>query len=285
MAEQPDKQAELATPRPSRLPGLRLAAFRSRVSRSTVIAFLSERDQAAINVLALVIFIAILLIRVVFSTAKPWFPRAGALANLTADLGVAYLAAWFFYYLVSWRPGYRSRTLIARAVGHQAFEVMTQASQMITMLRQVASSSAQGALTRQELHQIAPKIHLIDLSGETDFALARQSTVLESLARYVMAIRAELEPIIQMAPLFDADLVAAAAALRLAEFARVIDGRVRLSKMPYGHMTQALDLYEDRLWDYLAASERGWLELCKRYPAAAATVRPDVSKTYRITLP
>ena len=79
-------------------------------------AFLRDSDQAIINLLALITVVSTVLIRVLFANASPWFPDGGRVADLLADLGVAYLAAWFFYYLVSWRPSYKARTLIAEAL-------------------------------------------------------------------------------------------------------------------------------------------------------------------------
>jgi hypothetical protein len=49
-----------------------------------------------------VILIVTILIRVPGANAKPWFAGAGDWAVLIADLGIGYLAAWFFYFLVSW---------------------------------------------------------------------------------------------------------------------------------------------------------------------------------------
>jgi hypothetical protein len=193
--------------------GVALAAV-ARLSGSTFVAFLRDREQRVINALAISIFIVILLIRVVFSTAKPGFPRGSELASLTADLGIAYLAAWFFYYLVSWRPAYKTRQRLALMVSRQAFGAMAHASQLSLMLRGSSGSPETGPMSRQELASICDELHL--LSDSTDVSIADptvHASVLRSICRHFELVCIDVHPIVQAGGLFDADVVADATAL------------------------------------------------------------------------
>ena len=74
-----------------------------------VIDFLRARDQAVVNSLAVIAFVVAALFRVPLADHKGWSTDARRIVSLAADLGIGYLAAWFFYYLVSWRPAYQTR--------------------------------------------------------------------------------------------------------------------------------------------------------------------------------
>ncbi len=189
--EQPVLQAETGRPR-----------LQERLTTSTVIAFLRDREQAIVNMLALVILLITILIRVPGAGAKPWFSGAGDWANLAADLGVGYLAAWFFYFLVSWRPAFKTRQRVAVMVARQAFGAMAHTSQLKGMLRGSSSSTSTGPMTCDELDSICNELHM--LSPTTEVSITNptvHASVIRAIWRYVDMTRNDVEPIIQMGAL------------------------------------------------------------------------------------
>jgi hypothetical protein len=243
--------------------------LRERLTKSTVIAFLRDREQAIVNVLALVILLITVLIRVPGASAKQWFSGAGGWANLAADLGVGYLAAWFFYYLVSWRPAYNTRQRVAVMVARQAFGAMAHASQLKGMLRGSSSSTSTGPMTYEELGSICNELHM--LSPTTEVSITNptvHASVIRAIWRYVDMTRTDVEPIIQVGALFDGDIVADAAALRSATIASIsgivaIEPALAAPGAPISHM-------KNDLWDFMDLAERLWLTVFNRYRAAAA---------------
>lgn len=242
----------------------------------TAVRFIRDREQAVVNGLALAIFVVTVLIRVPGSTAKPWFSGAGDWANLVADLGIGYLAAWFFYYLVSWRPAYETRQRIAVMAARQAFGAMAHASQLRGMLRGSANSTRTGPMTRAELGSICDALHV--MSPRTDVSILDASVhapVVQSIWRYVQMTCTDVDPIIEMGSLFDADVVADAAALKSATLTS-IRGVAEIAHVlaapgaPIGYM-------KDWIWEFMDLAERLWLTMFARYPAAASEVGPNVA--------
>jgi hypothetical protein len=251
---------------------------------SAVTAFLRERDQAIVNALAAVTLVLAVLIRVVFATAKPWFERGGDVADLVADLGVGYLAAWFFYYLVSWRPAFKTRQRLAIVVSSQAFGAMAYASQLKGMLRGSSTCARDGPMTRNELDEICAQLHILSDSTDTDLRdMTKHAPVIQSIWRYTRMTRGRTDGIIEAALLFDADVISNALAIRSATIMS-LDGLVELAAAgviaPPGNTLAALRI-NDQLWELMELAEQLWLTVAGRYPWAAATVGPTVLDDYR----
>jgi hypothetical protein len=248
------------------------------------VAFLREREQAIVNVLAGVALLLTLLIRVVFANAKPWFAHGGDLANVVADLGVGYLAAWFFYYLVSWRPAFKTRQRLAVVVSSQAFGAMAYASQLKGMLRGSSTCAREGPLTRSELDDICEELHILSDSTDTDVRdMTKHAPVIQSIWRYTSMARARTDGIIEAASLFDADVISNALAIRSATIMS-LDGLVELAAAgviaPPGNTLAALRI-NDQLWELMNLAEQLWLTVAERYPWAAATVGPTILDDFR----
>ena len=243
------------------------------------VAFLRERDQLTVNVLAAVTLIVTVLIRVVFATAKPLFAHGGDLADLVADLGVGYLAAWFFYYLVSWRPGYAARQRLAVMVARQTFEAMAAASQLRGMLRGSSSSKRTDPMDRAELDAICAKLRIF--ADSTDVALtdfSKHSPVVQSIWRHVEMAIASATPIVETGALFDSDIVTGAAALRSAQITSVrrLIEIMSLPQLTRPGATLAEMNLPDQLWEFMDLAEQLWLDMFERYPDAAAKVGPTI---------
>jgi len=249
-----------------------------------VLVFLRERDQAAINVLAVLTLVVTVLLRVVFATARPWFAHGGDLADLITDLGVGYLAAWFFYYLVSWRPAFRTRQRLAVTVTSEAFGAMAHASQLKGMLRGSSSSKYEGPMTRGELDEICEELHILSPSTDSDIRdLSVHAPIIQSILRYATMTRARTDGIVEAATLFDADVIANALAIRSATLMS-LDGLAELATAgviaPPGNTLAALRI-NDQVWEFVDLADKLWLTVVDRYPWAAATVGPSVLEDHR----
>lgn len=168
-----------------------------------MIAFVLDQEQAVVNVLALVILIVTILIRVPGADAKPWFAGAGDWADLIADLGIAYLAAWFFYFLVSWWPTYRGRQRIAAVVTVQALRAERLAAQVVMTMRKARAAGGQPPLTRYECVRLCNELRWRDDSGQRTRASPTEPvSILSAFWERLAQARSAMDPIIQMAGLF-----------------------------------------------------------------------------------
>jgi hypothetical protein len=243
-------------------------ALVARVNNSTVIAFLSDREQAVINLLALLTLVVTFLIRVPGSSAAPWFSGGGEWAGLVADLGVGYLAAWFFYYLVNWRPAYQARQRTAALVAARAWAVLANADQVKATLRAAGSSDVTGPMSRQELRELAAIVTFVQPSSTTNILAGQPIPVVAALRQSTVKTREAVGPILQFAPIFDSKIIIAAASVSQASFVELTDSLTSLASMISPSLTLAS--FEAQVWDFLVASEELWLMICDRYPAASA---------------
>jgi hypothetical protein len=244
----------------------RSAAVALLLEGKQLAAFARDGEQAVVNVLAVIILVTTVLIRVPGADAKAWFSGAGDWANLAADLGIGYLAAWFFYYLVSWRTAYQARQRIAGIVIAQALQAERLAAQVVMIMRGSKTTGGQPPLTREECITLCNKLRWKDDSRQRNRMSTKPISVLGAFWDRLARMRSAMDPIVQMAPLFDVDVVATAASLRQCPLIDFLDPLHAMED----HVWEGLDLavYEDDIWGYLRLSHRLWTLMTDRYPAA-----------------
>jgi hypothetical protein len=237
-----------------------------------VVRFVRDPEQLVVNVIALISLVATVLIRIVFPDAKPWFPRGGEVATLLDDLSIAYIAAWFFYFFVSWWPIDKTRRRIAVMAARQSWTAVTHSSQLADALRAAAGKVGSGRMTRDELNEVCHQLKQMTSVRDVGIPkVGQDEPAIRVIARYVELMRADVEPILTVSALFDPDVVADAASMRSADFATdsrdapVIEAHLKPIGVPGADMTYIVD----RLADFMHRAEQLWTTVSRRYPAEA----------------
>jgi hypothetical protein len=118
-------------------------------------AFILDRDTRIVNLLAFASLIELVIFKVLTTGSRQLFAHGADLANLASDLAVGYVAAWFFYYLVGWRPRRQDKDLIMLQAGPAAIHVSGTALAILAGLRHSASDTSTGPISVRDLSALA----------------------------------------------------------------------------------------------------------------------------------
>jgi hypothetical protein len=93
------------------------------------------------------------------------FDTASDIGDAVFDLGIAYIAAWIFYYLVTWRPRAVDRWRAGPAVFRSVFALAAEAFTFLPYLQTAAGEPQGHPLSERELRGLLAKVQLTSPTG------------------------------------------------------------------------------------------------------------------------
>jgi hypothetical protein len=246
--------------------------------------FMYDPAYRAVNILGLTALVYAFCERVIFTTWKPIFPRAGEVGSIVSDIAIGYIAAWILLYLITWRPAYLMRHKSAPIIAGQTFRVFAKASQLRGMLRNAAGTpEIEKPLTTAELHDICEKVSFREPSSLTQLGNpANHATVLAAMAQYVAEALTAVPRVVELLPYFDSEFVVRFAALQTADLVGLVQSL--MSVEPYVSADLKLTIAKDHLRWWFSECDDLWAWMCDNYPREAAIIGPTVLED-RITKP
>ena len=107
--------------------------------------------------------------------------------------------------------------------------------------------------------------------------------VIISLYQRVLRICADVDPIIEVGVIFDADIIADAAAIKSAQLVHidqvvgiVASGRALAPGPSFSQLGHTRSI-----WDFLSSIEGLWIEVAERYPQAVAAIGDNVIADFK----
>jgi alkylhydroperoxidase/carboxymuconolactone decarboxylase family protein YurZ len=220
-----------------------LAARTTQLLDSCNIAEPPVRSSLPINLLAGATLLIPILVRVVFadtSVSAGWDNTA----NLVSDICVGYFAAWFVYYLVSWRPRRQDRDRALITVGNAALQVAGVANDLLRHLRAAAGNTETGPIDQRDLAEMVKGLNIYT-AVPTMVGWDRQSlNVLAMFREEEQRSEDRAGQCTRLALFLDAELLAAIYAIQQCSFFAIL-------RMLPPSATAELTVFVPQVYEYL----------------------------------